>query len=88
MLQDIRLRTEKPNQFLGDLFEGFLDQGVKQNEGQFFTPLPIVRFIVSSLPLKTLHAEPAVPKVIDYACGAGHFLNEYAQQVKPSISAL
>lgn len=88
MLQDIRLRTEKPNQFLGDLFEGFLDQGVKQNEGQFFTPLPIVRFIVSSLPLETLHAERAVPKVIDYACGAGHFLNEYAQQVKPFISAL
>lgn len=88
MLQDIRLRTEKPNQFLGDLFEGFLDQGVKQNEGQFFTPLPIVRFIVSSLPLETLHAERAVPKVIDYACGAGHFLNEYAQQIKPFISAL
>lgn len=88
MLQDIRLRTEKPNQFLGDLFEGFLDQGVKQNEGQFFTPLPIVRFIVSSLPLETLYAELAVPKVIDYACGAGHFLNEYAQQVKPFISAL
>ena len=88
MLQDIRLRTEKPNQFLGDLFEGFLDQGVKQNEGQFFTPLPIVRFIVSSLPLEMLHAERAVPKVIDYACGAGHFLNEYAQQVKPFISAL
>lgn len=88
MLQDIRLRTEKPNQFLGDLFEGFLDQGVKQNEGQFFTPLPIVRFIVSSLPLEKLHAERTVPKVIDYACGAGHFLNEYAQQVKPFISAL
>ena len=88
MLQDIRLRTEKPNQFLGDLFEGFLDQGVKQNEGQFFTPLPIVRFIVSSLPLETLHAERVVPKVIDYACGAGHFLNEYAQQIKPFISAL
>lgn len=88
MLQDIRLRTENPNQFLGDLFEGFLDQGVKQNEGQFFTPLPIVRFIVSSLPLEKLHAERAVPKVIDYACGAGHFLNEYAQQVKPFISAL
>jgi N-6 DNA methylase len=88
MLQDIRLRTDRPNQFLGDLFEGFLDQGVKQNEGQFFTPLPIVRFIISSLPLEKLHADRAVPKVIDYACGAGHFLNEYAQQVKPFISAL
>ena len=88
MLQDIRLRTDKPNQFLGDLFEGFLDQGVKQNEGQFFTPLPIVRFIVSSLPLEKLHAGGAIPKVIDYACGSGHFLNEYARQVKPLISEL
>ena len=92
MLQDIRLRTDKPNQFLGDLFEFFLDQGVKQNEGQFFTPLPIVRFIVSSLPLKKLYSDwkigHKIPKVIDYACGAGHFLNEYAQQVKPFIPAL
>lgn len=29
MLQDIRLKTEEQNQFLGDLFEGFLDQGIK-----------------------------------------------------------
>ena len=83
MLEDIRLKTDRPNQFLGDLFEGFLDRGVKQSEGQFFTPLPIVRFIVSALPLQYLvnnASEP--PRVIDYACGAGHFLNEYAQQIK------
>ena len=83
MLEDIQLKTDKPNQFLGDLFEGFLDRGVKQSEGQFFTPLPIVRFIVSALPLQQLvndASEP--PRVIDYACGAGHFLNEYAQQIK------
>lgn len=89
MLQDIRLRTDKPNQFLGDLFEDFLDQGVKQNEGQFFTPLPIVRFIVSSLPLEKLYSNRnGIPSVIDYACGAGHFLNEYAQQIKPFIPIL
>lgn len=82
MLQDMRLRTNKPNQFLGDLFEGFLDQGVKQSEGQFFTPMPIVRFIISSLPLEIINNTNQIPKVIDYACGAGHFLNEYAEQVK------
>lgn len=85
MLQDIRLRTDKHNQFLGDLFEGFLDQGVKQSEGQFFTPMPIVRFIISSLPLEEINNEDQIPKVIDYACGAGHFLNEYAEQVKNII---
>lgn len=82
MLQDIKLKTEEQNQFLGDLFEGFLDNGVKQSEGQFFTPLPIVKFIVSSLPLKSLNQNTDVPKVIDYASGAGHFLNEYAEQIK------
>lgn len=83
MFQDIKLKTEEQNQFLGDLFEGFLDDGIKQSEGQFFTPLPITRFIVSSLPLKQIVEEnDNYPKVIDYACGAGHFLNEYASQIK------
>lgn len=88
MLQDMRLRTDKPNQFLGDLFEGFLDQGVKQSEGQFFTPMPIVRFIISALPLATINASKQIPRVIDYACGAGHFLNEYAEQVKAIVTQL
>lgn len=83
MLQDIKLKTEEQNQFLGDLFEGFLDQGIKQSEGQFFTPTPIVKFLVSSLPLQRLIESSAEPlKVIDYACGAGHFLNEYATQIR------
>ncbi|MCK5855638.1 MAG: SAM-dependent DNA methyltransferase, partial [Sulfurovaceae bacterium] len=72
LFQDIKLTGSEENQFLGDMFEGFLDQGVKQSEGQFFTPMPIVKFIVNSLPQKQ------DAKVIDYACGAGHFLNEYA----------
>lgn len=81
MLQDIRLRTDAENQFLGNLFEGFLDQGVKQSEGQFFTPIPFVRFMVSSLPVsETIDALSDPPIVLDYACGAGHFLNEYARQ--------
>lgn len=88
MLEDVRLLTDTPNQFLGDLFEGFLDRGVKQSEGQFFTPLPVVRFIVSSLPLQELVRDSGdPPRVIDYACGAGHFLNEYAQQIKPFLAA-
>jgi type I restriction enzyme M protein len=83
MLQDFRLTSEEENQFLGDLFEGFLDSGVKQSEGQFFTPIPIVKFIVSSLPIEEINKEEGkFPKVIDYACGAGHFLNEYAMQIK------
>lgn len=87
MLQDMRLKSKQQNQFLGDLFEGFLDQGVKQSEGQFFTPLPIVRFMVSSLPLERIFKDTIeMPKVLDYACGAGHFLNEYAHQIKDYVS--
>ena len=88
MLQNFKLKTENHNQFLGDLFEGFLDNGVKQSEGQYFTPLPIVRFIVSSLPLKTTINSKSEPlHMIDYACGAGHFLNEYANQIIPLLDS-
>ena len=87
MFQEIKLKTDEQNQFLGDLFEGFLDDGIKQSEGQFFTPLPITRFIVSALPLKKIIEDlDEPPKVIDYACGAGHFLNEYASQIKKYVS--
>lgn len=87
LFQDIKLKTEEQNQFLGDMFEGFLDQGVKQSEGQFFTPMPIVKFILRSLPIEdTIINEPDNIKVIDYACGAGHFLNEFAKIIKPIIN--
>ena len=79
MFQDIRLTGVKDNQFLGDMFEGFLDNGVKQSEGQFFTPMPIVKFIINSLPLDEIQKIHNEPKAIDYACGAGHFLNEVAK---------
>jgi type I restriction enzyme M protein len=88
MWQDIRLTNPHGhNQFLGDMFEGFLDQGVKQSEGQFFTPMPICRFALMSLPLESLVKSRSVAtKAIDYACGAGHFLTELALQLKPLVA--
>ena len=89
MWQGLRLKTDEQNQFLGDMFEFFLDNGIKQSEGQFFTPLPICKFIVSSLPLAQKIEENSEPlKAIDYACGSGHFLNEYAYQIKPLVEKL
>lgn len=45
-------------------------------------------FLVSSLPLADLiSGSDAPPKMIDYACGAGHFLNEYASQIRPLVQA-
>ncbi len=86
MWQSLRLKTDEQNQFLGDMFEYFLDNSIKQSEGQFFTPMPICKFIVSSLPLeyKIKHTQDPL-LTIDYACGSGHFLNEYAHQIKPLV---
>ena len=67
------------HQFLGDLFEQLLNKGFKQSEGQFFTPMPITRFIWDSLPLSN------IPKVIDYACGSGHFLTEAAESINKRL---
>lgn len=88
MWQDIRLVDDSGhNQFLGDMFEGFLDQGVKQSEGQFFTPMPICRFLMMSLPLESIvKGRNTPPRAIDYACGAGHFLTELALQLKPLVA--
>lgn len=48
--------------------------------------MPIVRFIVTSLPLEQLIKDSQdVPYAIDYACGAGHFLTEYADRIKEFV---
>ncbi|MDP1676691.1 MAG: restriction endonuclease subunit S [Bacteroidota bacterium] len=86
MWQDLQLKTTDHNQFLGDMFEFFLDNGIKQSEGQFFTPLPICKFILMSLPIETIiKSQSEQPKAIDYACGAGHFLTELASQITPFV---
>lgn len=79
LFQGYRIVYPSKQQFLGDLFEQLLNKGFKQNEGQFFTPMPITRFIWDCLPLEKIIASKSgfkFPKVIDYACGAGHFLTE------------
>jgi type I restriction-modification system DNA methylase subunit len=86
MWQGLRLKTKEQNQFLGDMFEYFLDNSIKQSEGQFFTPMPITKFIIGSLPLDDKIQNSTEPlKAIDYACGSGHFLTEYAHQIKPLV---
>lgn len=77
LFESLKLTQNKTNQLLGNLFELFLQKGMKQDEGQFFTPMPICEFIIHSLPLESM-LKNSTPKVIDYACGAGHFLNTYA----------
>lgn len=84
LFERYRIVYHSKEQFLGDLFEQLLNKGFKQNEGQFFTPMPITRFIWDSLPLElVIHnsGKYNLPKVIDFACGAGHFLTEAIEAV-------
>lgn len=76
LFEKYRIVYNAQHQFLGDLFEQLLNKGFKQNEGQFFTPRPITRFIWESLPIEHILETQGYPKIIDYACGAGHFLTE------------
>ncbi len=89
LFEHYRIIYSNKNQFLGTLFEQLLNKGFKQNEGQFFTPLPITRFIWDSLPLKKIICQKSgfvKPKIIDYACGAGHFLTEAIEAVNDFFS--
>lgn len=84
LFQKYRIVYPSKHQFLGDLFEQLLNKGFKQNEGQFFTPMPITRFIWDCLPLDKIVRKKenfVFPKVIDYACGAGHFLTEAEEAI-------
>ena len=92
MLQNYQFRYSKKQQMLGDFFELLLNHGIKQNEGQFFTPVPIVRFMILSLGLDkiakkklTQKQDKFLPKILDFACGAGHFLTESIDELQHFI---
>ena len=93
LFQKYRIIDSKELQLLGDMFEQLLNKGFKQNEGQFFTPVPITSFIWKCLPLESIvqdneRNEVKYPKVIDYACGAGHFLTEGFREINRTIEKL
>jgi type I restriction enzyme M protein len=95
LLQNFRFRFTSKQQVLGDFFELMLNHGVKQSEGQFFTPIPIVRYIILSLGYENLintkienGEDHILPKVLDYACGAGHFLTESVEELQSKIKQI
>lgn len=94
LLQVYKFRYEQKHEFLGNFFELLLNTSMKQEAGQFFTPVPITRFIISSLPLKEFvqskidsRERNVIPAVMDYACGSGHFLTEYMDQMQTVIDS-
>jgi type I restriction enzyme M protein len=88
LLEKYRIRYQTKQQFLGDFFEKLLNTGIKQEVGQFFTPVPIAQFISKSLPIFEIIKEKndkeeiyILPYCIDYASGAGHFLTEIMEEI-------
>lgn len=95
LLQPYQVRYNKKQQFLGDFFELLLNTSIKQEAGQFFTPVPIARFIINSLPLEKLILDKInkgdsefLPYVIDYAVGSGHFLTEAMDEIHNIVKKL
>lgn len=93
LLQGYRIRYNKRQQYLSDFFELLLTTGLKQETGQFFTPVPIAQFIIKSLPLDNIVDEKLnskdgelLPYMIDYAAGSGHFITEYMHEVQNIIN--
>ncbi|MBF4515089.1 restriction endonuclease subunit S [Flavobacterium sp. ANB] len=92
LLQKYKLRYIKKQQYLSDFFELLLTTGLKQESGQFFTPVPVAQFVIKSLPIDTILENKLVsakidndtllPYVMDYAAGSGHFLTETMHEIQ------
>lgn len=95
LLQNFQLRYSHKQQFLSNFFELLLSNTLKQEAGQFFTPVPVAKFILSSLPLQEIIEQKIkdrkadfLPTVIDYAAGSGHFLTEAMDEIQQIIQQL
>lgn len=93
LLQIYQFRYNYRQKFLSDFFELLLTTGLKQESGQFFTPVPIARYIIKSIPLNLIleqklnqgNKSELIPFIIDYAAGSGHFLTEAMEDIQRYI---
>lgn len=93
LLQVYQLRYNYRQQFLSDFFELLLTTGLKQESGQFFTPVPVARFILRSIPTTEIierkllegNKNDLLPTIIDYAAGSGHFVTESMEDIQKYI---
>jgi type I restriction enzyme M protein len=95
LLQPYQLRYSHKQQFLSNFFELLLSNTLKQEAGQFFTPVPVARFIVSSIPFKEIidikiqqGKRDFLPATIDFAAGSGHFLTEAMDEIQQIIDKI
>ncbi len=95
LLEKYKLRYTKKQQYLSDFFELLLTTGLKQESGQFFTPVPVAQFVIKSLPIDSIledklasakiDNDSLLPYVMDYAAGSGHFLTETMHEMQRLI---
>lgn len=76
----------------GSAFEYFVQASLKGRRlGQFFTPRPLVRFMLSLIPLEQVIPElldpKAHPMVVDPSCGSGGFLLAAMNQLLSKVNA-
>lgn len=94
LLEKYQIRYPRKQQHLSDFFEKLLTTGLKQEVGQFFTPPPITKFIVRSIPIQHMIEQdvnqqiPKLPAVIDYAAGSGHFITEAMEEYQNIINQI
>ena len=93
LLQGYQFRYGHKQQFLGNFFELLLNTSIKQEVGQYFTPVPIAKFMISCIPIRDiidnkikLNNKTILPLAIDFASGSGHFLTEYMDIVQGIIN--
>ncbi|WP_204369140.1 N-6 DNA methylase [Methylocucumis oryzae] len=75
---------------LGDFFESITRDGFKQNKGQFFTPTPIVNFLLYALQLdklaiERLNNDRELPLIVDPSAGSGTYLVEAMKLITKEI---
>ncbi|SNB08809.1 N-6 DNA methylase [Flavobacterium psychrophilum] len=93
LLEKYQIRYPRKQQHLSDFFEKLLTTGLKQEVGQYFTPPPITKFIVRSIPIKQMiekevnKESPELPAIIDYAAGSGHFITEALEEYQDIINS-
>ena len=92
LLEGYRIKYHTKQQFLGDFFEKLLNTGIKQEAGQFFTPIPITKFICDSIPIEDIINDKIrdknpkfLPYAIDYASGSGHFITEVMDRINKVV---
>lgn len=95
LLQRYQIKYTQKHQFLGDFFEDLLNSGIKQEAGQFFTPTPLARFFIRAIPVRHFiekavddKSQEVIPYVIDFACGAGHFLTESIDELDKILKSV